>query len=249
MSLVIRRPEPRLDEPGAAAGQAVVRRGNFDVLVAFFVGFLLISNVAAVKLIEFGPSVEVLGFPVLPVIADGGAFLFPVTYILGDVLAEVFGLRGARRAIAVGFAVSIVASVMFLLVGAAPPAAEWPNQDAFVAVLGFVPRIVAASLVAYVVGQLLNAWVLVRIKARTGEHSLWARLIGSSAVGCAADTVIFCTIAFAGVVGGGTLANYIIVGYVYKMLVEIIMLPVTYRVVAWVKKHEPTYRRLSGQEP
>ncbi len=224
------------------SGQAVVRRGNYDVLVAFFVGFLLISNVAAVKLIEFGPQVEILGFPALPIVADGGAFLFPVTYILGDVLAEVFGLKGARRAIVIGFVVSVVASLMFLAVASAPPAADWPNQEAFVAILGFVPRIVAASLVAYAVGQLLNAWVLVRIKARTGENSLWARLLGSSAVGCAADTVIFCTIAFGGVVGAGTLANYILVGYIYKMLVEIIMLPVTYRVVAWVKTHEPTYR-------
>lgn len=218
------------------------------MLVACFVGFLLISNVAAVKLIEFGPNVEILGFPVLPVVADGGAFLFPVTYILGDVLAEVFGLRGARRAITIGFVVSVVASLMFLAVGAAPPAADWPNQDAFTAILGFVPRIVAASLVAYAVGQMLNAWVLVRIKNRTGEDSLWARLIGSSAVGTAADTVIFCTIAFVGVVGSATLVNYIVVGYVYKMLVEIIMLPVTYRVVAWVKKHEPGYAPVLGHD-
>lgn len=217
-------------------------RGSYDVLVTFFVAFLLISNIAAVKLIQFGPEVEIFGFPVLPIVADGGAFLFPITYILGDVLAEVFGLKGARRAIFIGFAVSIIASLTFLLVGIAPPAADWPNQEAFTAILGFVPRIVAASLVAYFVGQLLNAWVLVKLKARTKEGSLWARLIGSSAVGCAADTVIFCTIAFGGLVGGGTLANYIIVGYIYKMLVEILLLPVTYRVVALVKKYEPTYR-------
>lgn len=220
---------------------AQTNRGNYDILVAFFVAFLLISNISAVKLIQFGPDVEVLGFPVLPIVADGGAFLFPVTYILGDVLAEIFGLKGARRAIFIGFAVSIIASLMFLVVGAAPPAADWGNQEAFTAILGFVPRIVAASLVAYLVGQLLNAWILVKIKKRTQENSLWARLIGSSAVACAADTVIFCTIAFGGVVGAGTLANYIIVGYIYKMLVEILLLPVTYRVVALVKKHEPTY--------
>lgn len=221
-------------------------RGSYDILVAFFVAFLLVSNVSAVKVIQFGPEVELFGFPILPIITDGGAFLFPVTYVLGDVLAEVFGLKGARRAIFIGFAVSIIASLTFLLVGIAPPAADWPNQEAFTAVLGFVPRIVAASLVAYFVGQLLNAWVLVRLKARTGDGSLWVRLLGSSAVGCAADTVIFCTIAFGGILGAGTMLNYILVGYVYKMLVEILLLPITYRVVALVKKHEPTYQAASA---
>lgn len=220
---------------------AETTRGNFDLVVALFCAFLLISNIAAVKLIQFGPDVEVLGFPVLPVITDGGAFLFPLTYILGDVLAEVFGLRGARRAIAIGFGVSVLASVTFLVVGAAPPAADWENQDAFTAVLGFVPRIVAASLVGYVVGQFLNAWVLVRLKERSPEGSLWQRLLGSTLVGEAADTAIFCIVAFGGIVTGGTLLNYILVGYVYKVLVEVLMLPVTYRIIKLVKRHEPTY--------
>lgn len=210
-------------------------------MVALFCALLLISNVAAVKLIQFGPDVEVLGFPVLPIITDGGAFLFPLTYILGDVLAEVYGLTGARRAILLGFTVSILASVTFLLVGAAPPAADWPNQDAFDAVLGFVPRIVVASLAGYLAGQFLNAWVLVKLKQRSSEGSLWARLMGSTLVGEAADTILFCIIAFAGIITGGTLVNYIIVGYVYKVLVEAAFLPVTYRVIAAVKRREPSY--------
>lgn len=216
-------------------------RGVFDIVVALFCALLLISNVAAVKLIQFGPDVEVLGFPVLPIITDGGAFLFPLTYILGDVLAEVYGLTGARRAILLGFTVSILASVTFLLVGAAPPAADWPNQDAFDAVLGFVPRIVVASLAGYLAGQFLNAWVLVKLKQRSSEGSLWARLMGSTLVGEAADTILFCIIAFAGIITGGTLVNYIIVGYVYKVLVEAAFLPVTYRVIAAVKRREPSY--------
>lgn len=220
---------------------AETSRGNFDLVVALFCAFLLISNIAAVKLIQFGPDVEVLGFPVLPVITDGGAFLFPLTYILGDVLAEVFGLRGARRAILIGFGISILASVTFLVVGAAPPASDWANQDAFTVVLGFVPRIVAASLLGYLVGQFLNAWVLVRLKERSPDGSLWQRLLGSTIVGEAADTAIFCVVAFGGIVTGGTLVNYILVGYVYKVLVEVLMLPVTYRVIALVKRHEPTY--------
>lgn len=216
-------------------------RGNFDVIVALFCAFLLISNVSAVKLIQFGPDVELFGFPVLPIITDGGAFLFPLTYILGDVLAEVYGMKGAKRAILIGFGISILASVTFLVVGAAPPAADWGNQEAFTAVLGFVPRIVLASGLGYLVGQFLNAWVLVKLKNRSRDGSLWARLLGSSVVGEAADTTIFCIVAFGGIVTGGTLVNYIVVGYVYKVLVEIILLPVTYRVIAFVKKHEPTY--------
>lgn len=216
-------------------------RGVYDVVVALFCALLLISNVAAVKLIQVGPDVEVSGFPLLPIITDGGVFLFPLTYILGDVLAEVYGMRGARRAIIIGFAVSILASLTFLVVGAAPPAADWDNQEAFVAILGFVPRIVLASALGFLAGQLLNAWVLVKLKQRTKEGGLWARLLGSTVVGEAADTVIFCVVAFGGIITGGTLLNYILVGYFYKVLVEIIFLPVTYRAISYVKSREPSY--------
>ena len=138
-------------------------RGLADLVVAAFVGLLLIANVAATKLIELGPVVSVGTVQILPLITDGGALLFPLTYILGDVLAEVYGLRQARRAIVLGFAMAALMSVTFLIVGAAPPASDWALQDAWTAVLGFVPRIVVASLLAYLLGQLLNAWVLVRI--------------------------------------------------------------------------------------
>ena len=232
-------PSPTDPRPGPVF--ATRPPGVYDLVVAAFCSLLLISNVAAVKLIQFGPDVDLLGFPVLPIITDGGALLFPLTYILGDVLAEVYGWRGARRAIAIGFAVSVVASLTFLLVGAAPPAADWGNQAAFDAILGFVPRIVVASLAGYAVGQLLNAWVLVRLKSRTKEGSLWARLLGSTLVGEAADTTIFCIVAFAGIITGGTLVNYIVVGYLYKVAIEVIFLPVTYRVIAAVKRREPSY--------
>lgn len=210
-------------------------------MVALFCCLLLISNIAAVKLIQFGPSVSLFGFPLLPVITDGGALLFPLTYVLGDVLAEVYGWKGARRAIVIGFATSVVASLTFLLVGAAPPAADWEHQEAFVSVLGFVPRIVVASLLGFAVGQLLNAWVLVWLKGRTKQGSLWARLLGSTVVGEAADTIIFCVVAFGGIITGGTLLNYIVVGYLYKVLIETLFLPVTYQVIMQVKRREPTY--------
>ncbi|HHT13223.1 MAG TPA: queuosine precursor transporter [Propionibacterium sp.] len=220
---------------------AIRQRGVYDIVVALFCALLLISNVSAVKLIQFGPDVEVFGFPVLPIITDGGAFLFPLTYILGDVLAEVYGMKGAKRAILIGFMVSILASLTFLVVGAAPPADDWGNQAAFEAVLGFVPRIVLASVLGYLAGQLLNAWVLVKLKQRTREGGLWARLLGSTVVGEAADTIIFCIVAFAGIITGGTLLNYILVGYIYKVLIEVIFMPVTYQVIKLVKRHEPSY--------
>lgn len=211
-------------------------RSNYDLIVTLFVALLLISNVAATKLIAFGPQWAPFGIPVLPIITDGGALLFPLTYVCGDVLAEVFGMKGAKRAIWTGFGISLLASVTFLLVGLAPPAQDWPNQEAFVAVLGFVPRIVVASMVGYLVGQFLNAWVLVRLKRREG--GLWSRLLGSTIVGEAADTTLFCLIAFGGLVDAPTMLNYIVVGYLFKVSVEALLLPVTTRVIAVVKRHE-----------
>ena len=223
------------------------RRGNYDLVLAAFVGMLLISNIGATKLIAFGPRLDVAGFPLLPIITDGGAILFPLTYILGDVLAEVYGLRRAHRAIITGFVLAAIMSLTFLAVDAAPPSADWPNQDAWHAVLGFVPRIVVASLLGFLAGQLLNALVLVRIKQRWGAGHLWVRLITSTVVGEFADTLVFCMIAFGplGNVLGGTsvdwptLINYTAVGWLYKTGVEVIFLPVTYRVIAWVKRREP----------
>jgi hypothetical protein len=204
--------------------------GHYATVVAIFVGLLIISNIGATKLIAVGP-----------LITDGGAFLFPLVYVIGDVLSEVYGWRATRRAILLGFAMSVLAALTFLAVQHAPPAADWPNQEAFEAVLGFVPRIVVASLAGFLVGQMLNAWVLVRIKARTHESRLWLRLIGSTAVGEFADTLVFCTVAFYGVITGWTFVNYVVTGYLYKVAVEVLVMPITYRVIALVKRHEPTY--------
>lgn len=204
--------------------------GYYPIIVGFFCGLLLISNVVATKLIAFGP-----------IIADGGVFLFPLVYIVGDILSEVYGLRAAKRAIYVGFVLAIVASLVFWLAVIAPPAPGYENEAAFAAVLGFVPRVVAASLAGYLVGQLLNALVVVRIKDRTREKALWLRLVGSTVVGEFADTAVFCTIAFYGVITGGEFLNYLVFGYVYKCTIEIMCLPITYRVIAFVKRREPTY--------
>jgi uncharacterized integral membrane protein (TIGR00697 family) len=209
---------------------ATVTTGYYPIVVAVFCGLLLISNIGATKLIEFGP-----------IITDGGAFLFPLVYITGDVLSEVYGLKAARRAIYLGFALAVLAAFTFWLVQISPPATGYENQEAFEAVLGFVPRIVLASICGYLVGQLLNAYVLVKIKERTQEKALWLRLIGSTGIGELADTVVFCTIAFYGIITGGEFINYVIIGYLYKTLLEVVLLPITYRVISAVKKREPTY--------
>lgn len=227
-------------EPYATRSPARTR-GNYDLVVAAFCGLLLISNVGATKAIAFALPISV---PVLGrhLITDGGAFLFPLTYVLGDVLAEVYGMRLARRAILMGFVLAALASVTFLVVSVTPPAPGWGNEDAWAAVLGFVPRIVIASLCGYLAGQFLNAYVLVRIKQYTREKTLWARLVGSTVVGEFADTALFCTIAFAGILSTHDLIGYTLVGYVYKCLVEIVCLPVTYAVIAAIKRREPDYQ-------
>lgn len=193
-------------------------------------GLLLISNIGAVKLIEFGP-----------IITDGGVFLFPLVYIVGDVLSEVYGFKASRKAIYTGFAMAVLASFTFYLVQISPPASDWGNQSAFESVLGFVPQIVLASISGFLVGQLLNSWVLVKIKERTKEKKLWLRLIGSTAVGELADTLVFCTIAFYGVITGWNFVNYVVVGYLYKTFVEVLLLPITYNVIKMVKKREASY--------
>lgn len=199
----------------------------YDVILAAFVAMLLISNVGAVKLIDIGG-----------IITDGGAILFPLTYIFGDILTEVYGFKYARRAIWTGFAMAAIMAITFYLVQLAPSAADWPNQAAFEAVLGFVPRIVLASLCGYLVGQFFNAFVLAKLKQRTQGKKLWARLIGSTVVGEFFDTLVFCTIAFAGVLSGGDFLKYVAFGMFYKTVIEIILLPVTYRLIGFLKKHE-----------
>lgn len=213
----------------------------YPVVVAVFVGLLLISNIGAVKLIQFGPDLSLGPINLSPIITDGGAFLFPLTYVVGDVLSEVYGLKAARKAIFIGFAMAVLAALTFWIVQLSPAAEGWPNQEAFEAVLGFVPRIVLASICGYLVGQLLNAYVLVKIKERTREKALWLRLIGSTVVGEFADTFVFCTIAFYGVITGADFLNYVFYGYVYKVLLEVVLLPVTYPTIRAIKRREPTY--------
>lgn len=206
-----------------------VPRSLYPMIVAAFVAVFLISNVLATKGVAIGP-----------LITDGAFFLFPAAYVLGDILAECYGFLAARRAILTGFVVTIFAILSFWVAIWLPEASFYEGQEAFEAVLGLVPRIVLASLTGYLVGQLLNSWVLVKMKAMTGEGTLWARLIGSTIVGEFGDTLLFCLIAapVIGISTWGQTANYVVVGFMWKVAIEVLMLPITYAAIRWVKRHE-----------
>ena len=206
-----------------------VRAGLYPIFVAAFVAQFGIGKISASKGVTIGPLVT-----------DGAFFLFPIAYVIGDVLAECYGFKATRVAIWTGFAAALGAVIAFYIAIWLPAADFYENQEAFSTVLGFVPQIVAASLAGYAVGQLLNAWVLTKMKSRNAAAPLWQRLMGSTVVGEFGDTLVFCLIA-ATAIGISTVpdfVNYVVVGFVWKTLMEAILLPVTYKVVAWVKQRE-----------
>lgn len=209
-----------------------IPRTLYPTFVAIFIGVLIVSNITATKGVEIGPLVT-----------DGAFFLFPLSYVIGDVLSECYGYKATRRAVWTGFSILAFAMLCFFIAIKLPPAGFYENQAAFEAVLGTVPQLVLAGLAGYVVGQLLNAWSLNAIKKRTGERKLWARLMGSTVVGELVDTLIFCSIAATaiGIDSWGAFANYVVVGFLWKSAVEFCILPLTYVVIGWVKKHEGYY--------
>jgi uncharacterized integral membrane protein (TIGR00697 family) len=216
----------------------------YDVLLAVFCVVLVVSNIAATKATQFfSGDVSIGPVQILPVFSDGGAVLFPLAYIIGDVIAEVYGLKAARRAILVGFGTAVMAFATFLIVIELPSASFYENQAAFESVVWSGVQIVVASMVAYVVGQFLNSYVLVRMKARSAEPGLWRRLAGSTGVGEAADTFIFCAIAASaiGITTGGQFLNYFVVGFVFKCAVELLVMPLTMVVIGILKRREPSY--------
>lgn len=199
----------------------------YDLILAFFAACLLISNIAATKLVAFGS-----------IITDGGVILFPLVYIFGDVLTEVYGYKYARRAIWTGFGVMLLAVLSLTIVRFMPPAADYSDQAAFEAIFGFLPQIVLASLLAYLVGEFLNAYVLAKLKVKTKGKKLWLRLIGSTFIGQLADTVVFALVAFSGKLSGKDMLIFIAVGWGLKTGAEVVLLPITYRVIAFLKKRE-----------
>ena len=205
------------------------RYKHLDTITGLFVAVLLISDVASSKILELGWFTF-----------DGGTILFPVSYIFGDILTEVYGYTSSRKVIWIGFFSASLMSVMFAIVGALPPAQGWTNQEAYEAILGMTPRIVAASLVGYWSGEFANSFVLAKMKILTNGRWLWMRTIGSTLVGEAVDTGLFATIAFAGVLDSRLLVALIVSNYVFKCGVEILCTPLTYVVVRRLKRSEQT---------
>ncbi len=199
----------------------------FDLIMAFFVAILLISNVASSKIMDLGPFTF-----------DGGTILFPLSYIFGDILTEVYGYRRSRRVIWTGFGCAALMAAVFAVVGALPPAEGWEGQEAYLAILGLTPRIVLGSLVAYFCGEFSNSYILAKMKLFTKGRWLWTRTIGSTLVGEGVDTLLFVLIAFYGILPSGLLVSVMISNYIFKVGLEVVMTPLTYRVVDWLKLHE-----------
>ncbi|RDE12176.1 MAG: transporter [Candidatus Thorarchaeota archaeon] len=204
----------------------------YDVFLAAFVALLLLSNIIAVKLIAVGP-----------IVLTAAVFLFPLSYIFGDVLTEVYGYARSRRMIWLGFAANILMVLAFWLAISLPAPVFWKNQEALVTVLGSVPRIVLASLIAYWVGEFMNSYVLARmkewmIKWDPNHKHLWMRTIGSTIVGEGLDSILFVIIGFFGTMPFGAVLMMIFWQWVFKCGIEIVFTPLTYKVVATVKKVE-----------
>lgn len=203
------------------------RHRYFDLIMALFVAVLLISNVASTKIMRLGPFTF-----------DGGTILFPVSYIFGDILTEVYGYRRSRRVIWTGFVCTGLMALVLTIVGALPPAEGWDNQAAYQTILGQTPRIVMGSLIAYFAGEFSNSYTLAKMKIWTGGRWLWTRTIGSTLIGEGVDTLLFVIIAFAGTMPGALLWSIIISNYLFKVGVEAAMTPVTYRVAGFLKRVE-----------
>lgn len=203
------------------------RYRHYESLVHAFVVVLLISNLVGQKITAIGP------FRI-----SGAQILFPITYIFGDVFTEVYGYAASRRAIWISFFASALLSVMGIFVVWLPPAPGWPNQQAFAIVFGFVPRMVAASLIAFWCGEFANSFVLAKMKLLTRGRMLWSRTIGSTVVGQAVDTAVLMALAFGGSLTPALIANLMVSGYLGKVLYEAAATPLTYAVVNFLKKRE-----------
>lgn len=210
--------------------------------MAGFVAVLLVSNIASsAKIIDWGVSLPVIG---LPLAFDAGTLLFPISYIFGDVLTEVYGYARGRRVIWTGFALAALMGATLWLVARLPGDAAWETmagQAAYTAILGGVSSggIIVASLVAYFAGEFSNSYVLARMKVLTRGRWLWTRTIGSTLVGEGVDTVLFVLIASTlGVFPWSIALSIIAANYIFKVGIEAVFTPITYRAVAALKRAE-----------
>ncbi len=220
-----------------------------DLVTALFVTVLLVSNIASsAKIVDWGVSLpRWLGG--LPLAFDAGTLLFPISYIFGDVLTEVYGYRRSRRVIWVGFGAAALMSVTLWLVSRMPGEAVWQQsvgQTAYDAVLGGVSQggIIVASLVAYFAGEFSNSYALARLKVATQGRWLWLRTIGSTLIGEGIDSTLFVTVAcLAGVFPWEVARTLIVANYIFKVGIEVLFTPITYQIVALLKRleHEDYY--------
>ncbi|MDP1026770.1 queuosine precursor transporter [Sphingomonas sp. KR1UV-12] len=207
----------------------------YDLVMAAFVAILLLSNVLGAGKVATVP---------LPVIGDwpfgAGILFFPLSYVIGDVLTEVYGYARARRVIWAGTAAVLFMALMSWIVVALPPAPDWGNQAAYEAVFGQVPRIVFASVCAFWAGEFVNAYVMARMKIWTGGRHLWSRTIGSTVVGQGVDSLIFYPLAFLGAPGWtpGLVGVVLFTQWALKVGWEVLLTPVTYAVVGGLKRAE-----------
>ena len=198
-----------------------------DILITAFVVVLLVSNLVAQKIIRIGP-----------VSISGALLLFPVTYIFGDVFTEVYGYGASRRAIWLGFCGTALMWAVGALIIALPSDPGFHNQQAFITVFRILPRLLAASLIAFWAGEFANSYTMARMKLLTRGRWLWTRTVGSTVIGQAVDTTLVVTLTFFGTYPITTLAKIIITSYFFKVVYEIIATPLTYLVVNFLKRTE-----------
>lgn len=196
-------------------------------LAVIFVSVLLISNIASVKMTAFWG----LEF-------DAGTILFPLSYIFGDILTEVYGYKRSRRIIWMGIAMNLLMVGVLAFVAWLPAASWWENQVAFEGVLGQVPRIVLASMIAYFAGEFSNSYILAKIKIWMEGRYLWLRTISSTIVGQGVDVLFFTLIAFYGTISGADLISIMIGNYIFKVAIEVLFTPFTYMIVGYLKRSE-----------
>lgn len=223
--------------PQRIGGQEGARRPfrYFDLVMAAFVTILLLSNVIGAG------KVAVLDLPAIGAWEFGaGILFFPISYIIGDVLTEVYGYSHARRCIWTGFAALLFMAFMAVVVVALPPAANWGGQEAYEQVFGQVPRIVMASIIAFWAGEFVNSYVMARMKIWTQGRMLWSRTIGSTVVGQGVDSALFYPIAFLGAAGWTTelVITVALTQWGLKTAWEVLLTPVTYKVVGFLKQRE-----------
>lgn len=193
----------------------------------YFVTILITSNIVSTKI------VNLWGF-----VFDGGTLLFPLSYIIGDVLTEVYGYARTRSLIWTGMMCQLLLSLVIIGVGLLPSDASRPLQQSYMDILWFAPRIIIASIIAYLIGEFINSYLLAKIKIATHGTKLWLRTIWSTIIGQWLDTIIFVLIAFWVVFDTSTIIALIVSNYILKVSIEIIFTPVTYRVIAKVKAYE-----------